>query len=250
MKLSTAIILFVPIITLSVAQPSGAAFRRNYPESTDAETRIYGTVLQRPAGHTTSDSKDNYEARQATISFVPIVLHKQPENTVEELCRKILRINSDLEYLRRLLPVEKMRIVIRIASCELGSSHTVNHRYYDIDLHRHTRIMLDETLMDGSGSEPIVAYIPTRVFPTEPTKKCVYAYSTFAKGDYLQNDGRCAQPTLTAPDELPRVPAPIAFIITAIGAILIYRTRQNTTCLFNPICLKQKPTIKMTKRRR
>lgn len=249
MKISAAISFFVSIITLSIAQPSGHALWRIDSDSSDAEARSNGTVLQRPAGYAALDSKDNFEARQTTISMAPIVLHKRPGKTAAEFYECLLRINRNLEDLQWLLPHTRLQTVIRIAHNDPGCSIIANKHYYEIDLHGNTKIILDETLTDGSGSEGIVAYIPTRIFPQEPTRKYVYPYSIFAKGAASSSSGRLAQPTVTASGELPRIPSPIAAIITAIGVTLLYRIRHRNECPQNPICLKQTPIIKMTKRR-
>jgi hypothetical protein len=139
--------------------------------------------------------------------------------------------------------------VIRLVPDDPGCSHIANKHYCDIDPHRLTIRILDETLTDGSGSQGIVAYIATNTSPREPSPRYVYSYSMFAKNAESPKRGRLTQPTAAALCEVPRIPAPIAAIATDLDVTLLHRTRQRNECPQYPIYRKQAPTITMTKPR-
>ena len=167
--------------------------------------------------------------RQLPLGMVPIVAQTDPGGTTANYYEFLLDINENLSDPDWFLSLDKVEIAVRTAPNELGYSTIFSTLVYDLDGAGDVRIKLNAQINSGSGSGDMVAYIPTSLFPSDPTGKFVYLYSLFGEDGEFPNDDGFEEWAVQTEAELPLIPAPGAAVLGGMGAGLVGWMRRRKT---------------------
>ena len=159
--------------------------------------------------------------RQLKLEYVPEVAGSDIGGLEDFYYEFLLDINQKGSEGGTELSLDELLIAVHSTPDMLDDVATVfASPLYDLDAgdQDDIRIVLDSSLITGSGQLDMAAYIPKSLFPADPTGQYVYLYSMFGEpGSPFPNNDGFEEWAIQTEWELPIIPAPGAILLGGIG---------------------------------